>query len=123
MELWTHTVLEALRIQGCAVVTVDRPVIKQAEKACQLAFHMARLVECVLGHTTLFELFIEGGGTADAIVDRMAWDTLNVRGEYRAGVVCASVPGEALRITIKPGSYAWPDNVWTHCREGMSHAK
>ncbi|MCP4453818.1 MAG: four-carbon acid sugar kinase family protein [Planctomycetes bacterium] len=124
IDQWTRTVVETLQRRGCAIVAVDRPVIKHAEKACQLAFHMARLVECVLGHTTLSELFIEGGGTADAIVDRMAWDTLNVLGEYRPGVVCTGLSGgETLRVTIKPGSYAWPDGIWGHCKEGMSHAK
>ena len=123
MDQWTRTVVETLQTRGGAIVTVDRPVIKQAERAGQLAFNMARLVECVLGRTTLCELFIEGGGTADAIVDRMAWDTLNVLGEYLPGVVCTGPPGgETLRVTIKPGSYAWPDGIWRHCKEGMSHA-
>lgn len=124
MDLWTRTVLEALHGQGCAVVTVDHPIIHDAEKAGQLAFHMACLVECIVDRVNLSELFVSGGGTADAIIERMAWDTLNVLGEYQAGVVCAGIAGtEGPTVTIKPGSYAWPENIWTRCKEGMSYAK
>ena len=124
IDQWTRTVLETLETRGCAIIAVDRPVIRHPESPSQLASMMACLVQGVIPRTSLFELFIEGGHTADTIVERMAWGTLNVLGEYRPGVVCAAVPGgETLRVTIKPGSYAWPDNIWTHCTEGMSHAK
>ena len=124
IDQWTRTVLETLETRGCAIIAVDRPVIRHPESPSQLASMMACLVQGIIQRTSLFELFIEGGHTADTIVERMAWGTLNVLGEYRPGVVCTGVPGgETLRVTIKPGSYAWPDNIWTHCTEGMSHAK
>ncbi len=124
IDQWTRTVLETLQAQGSAIIAIDRPVIRCAERACQLASYMASLVQGIIQRASLFDLFIEGGHTADAIMERMAWDRLNVLGEYRPGVVCTGVPGrETLRVTIKPGSYAWPDNIWTHCREGMSYAK
>jgi len=78
----------------------------------------------VIGKTAIRELFIEGGATADAILDQMEWNSLNVLGEYQAGVVRMGVPGqENPYVTSKPGSYTWPDSIWRRCKEGMLHAQ
>ena len=63
-------------------------------------------------HQQVKRLFIEGGATARAILDRMEWHTLNVKGEYAPGVVQMQVQEHHDQIvTIKPGSYPWPKSL------------
>jgi len=121
---WANVTLKAMQAGECAVIAVRQPVVQDADQARALAAHMACLVQTVIGKTAIRELFIEGGATADAILDQMEWNSLNVLGEYQAGVVRMGVPGqENPYVTSKPGSYTWPDSIWRRCKEGMLHAQ
>jgi uncharacterized protein YgbK (DUF1537 family) len=59
------------------------------------------------------ELFIEGGATAYACFQANGFASLVPDKEYARGVIRLALPGkEKLRITIKPGSYEWPENLF-----------
>ena len=59
-------------------------------------------------------IFAEGGATAAELVRRMNWPRLEVRYEWATGVATLAVADENTRwLTIKPGSYSWPDE-WTN---------
>ncbi len=112
---WADHTVSALAAHGCAISVIDRPVKADARLALGLRTCMAGLVQQVVGRTRIQELFIEGGATARTILDRMGWNTLDVLGEYGLGVVRLAVRGKQSQIiTLKPGSYPWPDGVW--CR-------
>jgi D-threonate/D-erythronate kinase len=58
-------------------------------------------------------LFVEGGGTASALMRRMGWTRGRVCCQYAPGVVGLKIIARPpLVITVKPGSYPWPDRVW-----------
>ena len=77
---------------------------------------MAVLVHQAIGKTHIQELFVEGGATAKSILTRMNWNTLDVLGEYCPGMVRLAIKGQQdTAITIKPGSYLWPNGLWTQC--------
>jgi len=121
---WSEDVLGALRADGRAIVAIAQPVVKDVSLARRLATHMATLTEAVVRRTAIRELILEGGATAEAVVVRLGFKTLKVRGEYAPGVVQFNVAGqEDLLVTIKPGSYPWPVDIWNRCREGTSYAK
>jgi uncharacterized protein YgbK (DUF1537 family) len=115
---WADEIAAALSSCGCVIVTAGRPVVRCATLAADLRGTMATLVRQVLDRTCVHELFIEGGATAKAILRRMDWETLDVIGEYRPGVVRLRVKepkGQVL--TLKPGSYPWPDGLWRQCAQ------
>jgi uncharacterized protein YgbK (DUF1537 family) len=59
------------------------------------------------------ELFIEGGATAYACLQACGIHSLIPIEEYARGVVRMKIPGKRKRfITIKPGSYPWPDKLF-----------
>jgi len=59
-------------------------------------------------------LLAEGGATAATICDRIGWSrfTVSDRSPAGVGVLAPLVPGAAPRVFIKPGSYAWPKEIW-----------
>lgn len=58
-------------------------------------------------------VFCEGGATAAALLHASGATRFPITGPAPAGVGALSWPGELdIRLYIKPGSYAWPEEVW-----------
>jgi uncharacterized protein YgbK (DUF1537 family) len=71
---------------------------------------LVRVATEVLRHTRGVQVFAEGGATAVALARSLGWTQLRVVNELAPGVATLAVVGnEARRLTIKPGSYAWPE--------------
>jgi D-threonate/D-erythronate kinase len=122
-EQWMADVLSALRRESRAIVAIPQPVLQDRSLANELSTHLAGLVESVISRMAIGELILEGGATAQAVLDRLGWQALEVVGEYGPGIVqlSASDRRETL-VTMKPGSYPWPPEIWGQCREGTSYA-
>ncbi|WP_338875285.1 four-carbon acid sugar kinase family protein [Spirosoma sp. SC4-14] len=74
---------------------------------------MAKAVKRVLDQIPVDELIIEGGSTASAVLHEMDVARLVPVQELAAGVVRSAVIGNRhLHITVKPGSYRWPTDLW-----------
>jgi len=122
IDHWAKDVLDALRAGGQALAAIPQPVVQDAELARKLSGHMAVLVESVVGRTIVKELILEGGATAEAVLARLGWTVLNVLGEYGPGVVRLCMPDRRnLLVTIKPGSYPWPAEIWSQPEGGASY--
>ena len=52
-------------------------------------------------------LIIEGGATAYSIIKELGWNNLEIRTEYRPGIV--GMTHGKTEIVMKPGSYPWGD--------------
>ena len=115
MEEWTGAVLHALQSHDVVVVAVgDAEGHADVPETMPIDLLPARLAE--LSAATLarvpggLHLFVSGGTTASAIVARLEWGRLRVVAESAPGVVTLAVPTSPSRsLTVKPGSYAWPD--------------
>ncbi|MBN1362726.1 MAG: hypothetical protein JW993_19160 [Sedimentisphaerales bacterium] len=111
---WTSDIVTALAASRCAVVAVGRAAERNSLSALDVRTRMAVTVQRVVERTEIGELFIEGGATASAILRRLGWDTLDVQGEYAPGVVRLAVTKMPDRtVTLKPGSYPWPEELLT----------
>lgn len=86
-------------------VKVDRNL------AASLQQDIAGCVEKIIHHVPVAHLFVDGGATAASVIEQMGWDSLLVTEEVSPGVVTLQ-PNSSIRLTIKPGSYAWPNTVW-----------
>lgn len=109
-ERWAEEVVALIRNTGRAIVAVSPSSSVEGPRAARmLRERTARLVQKVLGRTTIRELFIEGGSTAYAILQQTGLHTFFPIEEMAAGVIRMRVgenPG--LSVTVKPGSYTWP---------------
>ena len=54
-------------------------------------------------------LLVEGGATASELIRAMNWSALRIKQVYRQGAVSLSAGAPNPLLTIKPGSYAWPE--------------
>ena len=71
------------------------------------------IAQLVLRQVEVKNLFAEGGATSAELVRRMKWARLEVRREWARGVATlALAEGTSRWLTIKPGSYSWPEQ-WT----------
>jgi len=75
---------------------------------------LATVVAMLLEATPVATILAEGGATAAAIAKCQAWDRFRVVQTAPAGVgVLKPVDSAAAPLfVIKPGSYAWPEEIW-----------
>ena len=113
LKEWADCVLEALSKSGLAIIAILQPVVRNSKLAQNLRIKTAALVKMVVGRTTIHELLIEGGATAEAVLRELQWQRLDVIGQYAPGVVrMRAVELSKQFVTIKPGSYPWPKRIW-----------
>jgi uncharacterized protein YgbK (DUF1537 family) len=105
-------VLSALETHGAAVLVVDQPIDRAPGVAKRIEAALAEMVAAVLSRQRIEHLFLEGGATASAVCRRMGWNELAICGELATGVVQMRTAGGQM-LTVKPGSYPWPDAVWS----------
>lgn len=113
LQRWVDDTVSALKNHRYAIVTVAQPVICDSALSQRLCHYFVELVVGVLSKVMVEDLYIEGGATASAIMRRLGWERFSVCCELAEGVVRMRVvekPGRYL--TIKPGSYPWPMNIW-----------
>jgi len=116
---WADATVEALETHPRVVVAIDQPLRRDPHLPRMLSGHLGQVVEQVMARHPVDHIFAEGGATAVALVRRFGWQRLKVRQELAPGVVCMQVEGLTRPLlTMKPGSYAWPDEVLNHPGEG-----
>ena len=100
-----------LREKNTASLTVKAPL------NCPAPFILAELARFVgevvhaFGSATL-NLFISGGSTASFLFKTMQLTDFEIIGEMAEGVVMVCpIAHQHMTVTIKPGSYAWPDFI------------
>jgi uncharacterized protein YgbK (DUF1537 family) len=81
----------------------------------QVRAAFAALAAALHREQALEHLLVEGGATASAIVRRLGWAQLDVVHEWAQGVVSLRPPADnRVLLTMKPGSYPWPEALWKH---------
>lgn len=107
---WAESVIGLLRREGKAIMAID--AAHRGHTARQLRKIMADTVSAVLRASMPGELIIEGGSTAYAILDKEGWHSLLPEQELAPGTIRMRVPqAPGLFITVKPGSYRWPESL------------
>jgi uncharacterized protein YgbK (DUF1537 family) len=92
-----------------------------AESSSEPVSRLAELTASLLKQTPVATVLAEGGATAAAVADRLAWRRLAVAARAPAGVgVLQPLTKEATtpRLLIKPGSYDWPAPIWQQFLKG-----
>ncbi len=109
---WQRDILNALHQRGRAIVAVRHPL--DPARSQQIVETLTAAVAAILPPLNApCEIFAEGGSTASHLASRMGWREFSASRELATGVVRLAIANEAARwLTIKPGSYPWPPEVW-----------
>jgi uncharacterized protein YgbK (DUF1537 family) len=112
-EAIAQRVVEAFDKGKRVVLGVGLPQVHDAKAARRLSTSLVDIAELVLRRAEIKCVFAEGGATSAELVRRMKWSRMEVRREWAPGVATLAVADEnPLWLTIKPGSYSWPQ-AWT----------
>lgn len=113
LQEWTRQTLAAFQKSDRVMVSINQPILKNPSVAHRLAHFMTALVEAVFGQVSIHELLIEGGSTASAIVRQLGFERLIPQTELTQGVVrMHPIRRSDQFLTVKPGSYEWPEKMW-----------
>jgi len=110
---WVRKVVEAFGAHTQVIVAINQPLITDSAVAGGLCNSLVDAVRAVLARLRMGQLFVEGGETARLLIQRMGWRRLRVTGELAQGVASMRADSpEGCSLTMKPGSYTWPESVW-----------
>jgi D-threonate/D-erythronate kinase len=110
---WANEVVALVKQHGKAIVAIHEDATRDtAVGAGQLKEKMAGLVNEVLQRSMVQELIVEGGATAWALISQGNLTRFYPVEEMAPGVVRMQTNDPNLYITVKPGSYQWPDGLW-----------
>ncbi|MBD2705143.1 four-carbon acid sugar kinase family protein [Spirosoma sp. BT702] len=108
---WVERIVACFERHDAVIIAIESNTSGQA---IQLRSVMAKAVKQVLDQVSVDELIIEGGSTASAVLREIGVTQLAPTHELATGVVrSAAIDHEPLYITMKPGSYRWPTDLWS----------
>jgi D-threonate/D-erythronate kinase len=111
-EAIAREAIAALRLNPGVILHIGLPQVREQRVARLLATYLVRIAKSVLQRACLGQVYVEGGATAIELVRCMGWGRLTVLREVAPGVATLGVGGApALCLTMKPGSYRWPDQI------------
>jgi uncharacterized protein YgbK (DUF1537 family) len=118
---WADKVIRALAESPRVVVAIDRPLCPEPGMPQVLSRYLSAAVGRVLAQVKVDRLFAEGGATAVSLVRCMGWTRMRVRREWATGVVSLELVGQdAPLVSMKPGSYTWPEAVLANAGTGVT---
>lgn len=117
VDAWVDEAVSAIESSGRAVMELSRGTTLSTDDLLAALGAAGREVIRRAGPGIVF---VEGGATAGALLDRLGWDRFEVTRELGPGVVGLRADGSelassrgAVEIVVKPGSYPWPAGVFT----------
>jgi uncharacterized protein YgbK (DUF1537 family) len=110
---WANEVVALVKKHGKAIVAIHEGSTRNiAVNPALLKEKMAGLVQEVLQRSMVQELIVEGGATAWALIGQSGLTRFFPVEEMAPGVVRMQTNDPGLFITVKPGSYQWPEGLW-----------
>lgn len=112
VEKFRVLVRENLLQHEALIIRLSTNGLPSGVTAQQLLERIGLIMQPILLNFGSGELWMTGGATAYAILKRMEWTELTPAEELLPGVVRMRVTGTSnIFITVKPGSYPWPEGM------------
>ena len=112
LQHWTDSIITVLQQGRSVIMAVSQTPVASSVPAQVIADRMASAVRRIVPAGSVHELCIEGGATASALVRRLGWQQFVAVESLAPGVVRMAVKDQdAMYLTTKPGSYAWPSEL------------
>ena len=114
LDGWVTRILESLQRNRAAALVIGQPLIENLEQARRVGECLVRAAKRIADSIPRCQLHVEGGATASSLLERLEWSRLRIEDELSPGIVCVSCKSSpTLRMVLKPGSYVWPEAVWS----------
>ncbi|CAG5016986.1 hypothetical protein DYBT9275_05677 [Dyadobacter sp. CECT 9275] len=112
---WKNEICDGLQKTGKVIVAIDKITGVQENVSCKIRQAVATAVQSVMNEAEIDELIIEGGATAYAVTQKLGYTRLYPVNELGPGSIRMKVRENAnIFLTLKPGSYTWPDVIWPY---------
>ncbi|HSY42349.1 MAG TPA: four-carbon acid sugar kinase family protein [Candidatus Acidoferrum sp.] len=109
-EVIAKRIAAALDTNDRVILCVGLPVRSNYGVAPRLSQSVVEIATMALKMTHVENVFAEGGATSAELVRQMNWRQLTALHEIAPGVLAMKVQGrKPTLLTIKPGSYSWPE--------------
>jgi uncharacterized protein YgbK (DUF1537 family) len=110
---WSNDIISLLENNSKVIIAINKPLIREEGIPQKLRSYIAEVTARVFDSINVDELFVEGGATTYSIIERNNFKEFIPLQELAHGVLRMRVAGERnLSLTIKPGSYSWPEEIW-----------
>ena len=107
---WTGKIRDAIETGGKLMVKGPHEFMDEPDSSRGITEKLVRVAMVIVEHATPdTHLFMDGGETASAVFRALDWEDLLVRQVHDVGVVTLQASGGELPVTVKPGSYSWPE--------------
>jgi D-threonate/D-erythronate kinase len=114
-DRWIEETVRSFDSYRNVIIVVGDEIPKGHVLLSQIPPCLAKITEEVVHRIPTTDLYIEGGSTASAVVRKLGWNRFVPIQELAPGVVRMEVgKGRKQYITVKPGSYMWPDTIWDY---------
>lgn len=109
---WMEETMQVYNENKKLVLRISDKIIEFEGSSKILKNRMNVVVKQLLENTSLNELFIEGGATAYDLLQKLNWKSFTPTAELAPGVVRMQYALDNTKyITLKPGSYKWPEGL------------
>ncbi len=110
---WRTAITEIFKSKNSAIAAIDQLECSPDDLPLKIEKAFAELVYYLLEELTLSHIYIEGGATAFAIIQKIKTTSFTPVQEIDRGVIKLQIESpQELILTLKPGSYNWPDKIW-----------
>lgn len=108
---WAADIARTLERFGSALADIDHPT--QLSGGRRLERAIGRMVAAAIERTPVDHLLMEGGATAAAVCREIRLAMFDAIAEIDPGIVTLRpIRKPTPLVTVKPGSYAWPESAW-----------
>ena len=113
LPLSAGEIASSLRSNRVALIGVGDGPATHGAGFHELVGALARACAAVLLKVPVTRILLEGGATAAAVVRALGWSRLCAQEASPAGIgTLRPLPSMSPIVSIKPGSYEWPAELW-----------
>ena len=109
---FVNSISEVYKDHERMILRISNDRIQLENSALNLKIRMSLIAKKLIESTNVNEIFIEGGATAYDLLETLQWKSFTPIAEIAPGVVRMQFDSNPKKyITIKPGSYQWPEGL------------
>lgn len=113
LNSWADDIIAALTETDTVIITAFQSPNGKSICGHEITGAVADVVRQVVEENAIDDLLIEGGATSQAVMSALGVDCLFPSQSLAPGVTSMHVDSYPdLHVTMKPGSYRWPDKIW-----------
>ncbi len=113
MPVDADAVIRTLQARGQALVGIGNGPATLEVRPEILVSRLAAAAAAILSRMAVPRLLLEGGATAAAVIRTAGWTRLSADASSAPGIGVLRPAGAAgPALLVKPGSYAWPPEIW-----------